>query len=286
MEFNLEKSLYVDNTLKEMVVHRNGLLPLKTYRSVSVYYHWHEEYEFILHTADGICLINGQKYNLSAGDALLIQGNELHTRNPDAQFSRSMISIVFHPDFINGSKIYNTDILGKLQFQRYFSQTDPVDREVIALLNEVLYCEQRKEPYYEYELQMTLSYIFTLLLKHHRYSSIPKKTVAPAPTSFINLLSHIQENLDKPMTLVELSEYTHFSIPYIIKLFKKYTLQTPIDYIKSCRLEAAGLKLIHTDKTEIEIAEECGFQSISYFIRSFKERNKLTPGEFRKQYKY
>ncbi len=54
-----------------------------------------------------------------------------------------------------------------------------------------------------------------------------------------------------------------------------------IQYLISYRLERACHLLLHTTESVTDIALNCGFENISYFIRKFREFTKETPKEYR-----
>ena len=55
-----------------------------------------------------------------------------------------------------------------------------------------------------------------------------------------------------------------------------------MDYILKTRLTNAKYMLKEDDISVSEIAEKCGFCSISYFCRVFKEHYNITPLAYRK----
>ena len=54
-------------------------------------------------------------------------------------------------------------------------------------------------------------------------------------------------------------------------------------YLNEYRLERAAELLHHEDKTVTEIAFECGFNDLSYFIKSFRRQYELSPSVYRNQ---
>ena len=67
-----------------------------------------------------------------------------------------------------------------------------------------------------------------------------------------------------------------------ITLFKETTGMTITDYILSKRIAAAKKRLAYTNDPLSLIAMECGFSSFAYFSKIFKEKNGLSPRDFRK----
>ncbi len=61
--------------------------------------------------------------------------------------------------------------------------------------------------------------------------------------------------------------------------------KTPTEIIQERVLLEAKRQLIHHDKSIAQIAEEIGFEDVSYFIRYFKHKTDFTPKEFQKNVK-
>ena len=66
-----------------------------------------------------------------------------------------------------------------------------------------------------------------------------------------------------------------------IKAFKQLFGETPKQYILSCRLRRVCDYLITTNYTINKIMKLCGFDSKSYFYKSFKKVYSTTPGKFK-----
>ncbi|MGK9251785.1 helix-turn-helix transcriptional regulator [Paenibacillus humicus] len=84
------------------------------------------------------------------------------------------------------------------------------------------------------------------------------------------------------MWIHTLSQLAGYSDYHFIRFFKPYTGFTCIQYINRIRLEAASRMLTHTDLSVTAIAMECGYDNVSYFIRTFKKLHKASPDKYRK----
>ena len=74
--------------------------------------------------------------------------------------------------------------------------------------------------------------------------------------------------------------------PYRISAFcsRKFQKEMGIrlsDYIRDTRLEYAKIWLLSTEKTVQEISEQLQFCSTNYFSRVFREKEGVSPQEFR-----
>ena len=89
--------------------------------------------------------------------------------------------------------------------------------------------------------------------------------------------SHIYQNID----VDELANVACITKPYLIRLFKRESGVSPVQYINKKKVERAQLLLVTTDKPVKEIAYELGFSDHSYFIRLFHKLSGITPQEYR-----
>ena len=82
----------------------------------------------------------------------------------------------------------------------------------------------------------------------------------------------------KLLSLEELSRLSGRSLSAFKRDFQEKFDTSPAICIKNKRLEYAGLQLENTDKNVSEISMEIGYESVSHFIKAFKEKFGKTPG--------
>ncbi len=83
----------------------------------------------------------------------------------------------------------------------------------------------------------------------------------------------------KLLSLEELSRLSGRSLSAFKRDFQDKFDTSPALWIKNKRLEYAGLQLENTDKNVSEISMEIGYESVSHFIKAFKEKFGKTPGK-------
>jgi AraC-like DNA-binding protein len=82
----------------------------------------------------------------------------------------------------------------------------------------------------------------------------------------------------KPLSIDELARLSGRSLSAFKRDFKEKFNASPAHWIKNKRLEYAVLQLENTHKNVSEISMEIGYESISHFIKTFKEKFGKTPG--------
>ena len=93
----------------------------------------------------------------------------------------------------------------------------------------------------------------------------------------------LESNIDVIETLSDMCRFTQLSESKIRRYIKqKYNL-TPKTWLDNRRLQKATMLLESSDKSISEIATECGYATISWFIAQFKKQYQVTPKEFRQK---
>jgi AraC family transcriptional regulator, exoenzyme S synthesis regulatory protein ExsA len=91
----------------------------------------------------------------------------------------------------------------------------------------------------------------------------------------------LESNIDLIQTLEDMCALTRLTQSKIRRYIKNEYNVTPKIWLDTKRLEKAELMLKNTDKSISDIATECGYATVSWFISQFKKHYKRTPKEFR-----
>jgi AraC-like DNA-binding protein len=95
--------------------------------------------------------------------------------------------------------------------------------------------------------------------------------------------SYIKQHFNEKLTLEKLARVAELSPSYFHKLFCELFDQTPNEYILDWRISQAKLLLVSTNKSILQISEDCGFSSQSYFNNAFRKAVELSPLQYKKQ---
>ncbi len=97
--------------------------------------------------------------------------------------------------------------------------------------------------------------------------------------------NYIRENCSEEISNTEIGAVFGYHPFYISRMLKDKKGITLRQYIISYRLKAAKRLLETTNKSAVEIADECGFTDASYFAKTFKSTFGVTPKEYRNNFK-
>ncbi len=96
-----------------------------------------------------------------------------------------------------------------------------------------------------------------------------------------SVIQYIEENhSDTELSNTKLAQKMGISEVYLRKLFITHQNCTPKQYILNLRILKAKQMLTETSHSVTHISEECGFSSLYYFCRAFKEKTTMTPTEY------
>ena len=93
---------------------------------------------------------------------------------------------------------------------------------------------------------------------------------------------YIQDNIDRSISLLEISNHIGLSIGHLNFLFKSEAKITINQAIINRRLESARRYLKQTDRQVKDIATLLGYNDVNYFYLQFKKKYGMTPTKYRK----
>lgn len=100
----------------------------------------------------------------------------------------------------------------------------------------------------------------------------------------MKVLDYINEYLDQDIRLTDLAQLLGMSQFHFSYLFKRSLGIPPYQYLLQQRIERAKQLLKQTDKSIVNIAFACGFNSHSHLSKQFRQLTGMTPKAFRATY--
>lgn len=95
-------------------------------------------------------------------------------------------------------------------------------------------------------------------------------------------VAYIDENISDSLSIKDITKATNMSKSVLYDKFHKYFNCTVSEYIKKRRIEKSIGFLTRTDMSIEEISQRVGFQSASYYSKTFKRIKGMTPIKYKK----
>lgn len=240
----------------------------------SVYSHWHENIEVL-------CCIDGQGtvicdsdiINVKKGDTVIINTRCIHSIMAKSSFKYYFLMIdnsYFAENGINKENIY---------FKRMF--TDEASNKIFDNINETY--ETEDEFSLAKKRSSVLEYILFLCKNYSMKNIKSEKVYSKVYNRVVEVMDYINQNYAKKIALDEIAEVAGYSKYHFARLFKDITGFTIVEHINAKRCGEAKKLLIKTDKPVSQICYECGFESCSYFSKTFKKLYGCMPSQYRKR---
>lgn len=284
--------------MHETKTHGKLSFPYTVYRGIIPEYirsyplHWHDELEIIyVKSGRGIVTVQTSKHIVEVGDMIILLPQMVHSIEQLENEHMDYFNILFQFSLLGG-------IAGDGCYEKYFKPLYEHTRTITpylpasSQLNNLLLpyvcnlIENRKQDVDGYALMIksNLLAIMHYLNLHSVQVSEGELSLQSTYDKLKKLLSYVQANYDKPVSIASAADICGFSASHFMKLFKELTGRTFAQYLKDFRLEmAAGLLADGTQKI-IEVAENTGFNNHSYFTRSFIDKYGISPSEYKRNH--
>jgi AraC family carnitine catabolism transcriptional activator len=97
-----------------------------------------------------------------------------------------------------------------------------------------------------------------------------------APEKLQEAILLMEQNLEEPLTVCEIARQANISQRHLVRLFKRYTQHSAVQYYRDIRLDRGRSLVTQTNMSVLEIAVACGFGSVSHFSRAYRARFGIT----------
>ena len=253
--------------------------------------HWHPDFEIATAVSGVLDFQVGQQHIiLEAGDSIFVNGNILHgIKQLSGDIPDPMPNIVFSGAVIapETSEIYRKYIqpIARCDTLPFivFNQKNGWHNEVNRLVKNVYCLMFEQGQCYEMAAQRELSRIFEYIFSN--FDDLPKseniRIQINTQIRIQKMLSYIREHYAETVTLEDIAGAANISRSEAGRCFNTYMGCSPVDALIQHRLQIAHRLIKDTTLTLQEISYSCGFNSVNYFIRQFRQTYGYTPGQYR-----
>ncbi len=276
--------------MHENKLHGKATFPYMVYRGRLPEYirsyplHWHEEMELIsVIQGQGIVTVRGTRYEVHAGDILVIPPQMLHGIEQQQELPMEYFNILFQLTMLEGTgdgaevlrQLYDPGFPASV----FLEQGTELNRLLEGHIRELIGSRKKQDGA---QALMIRSHLLAIL--YHILSAADVREARIPHINYDNLkpaLKYIQEFYNQDITVSQAAQLCGFSDSYFMKRFRELTGTSFAQYLKRLRLENAEV-LLRSGRRVGETAEQVGFRNLSYFTRAFQSQYGVTPSQYRK----
>lgn len=252
--------------------------------SALFYWHFHPEYELVYIEGASATRHVGDHISNYKGSDLVFIGSNIPHLNFDYGVKNEYNKEVLHikPSFkgnfleetIEFYKIY--ELFEKSQYGIAFEGNTKRD---VGIRLKKLYLLRPFDQFIE------ILHIFEILSRSQEYTLLHDKPFVNKYSKkeqkrLRNIYAFIDEHYQRKITIEEVAALCNLSKPAFCRYFKKSTGNTFVGFLNKYRISQAK-RLLLIGLNVSETCYECGFESLSYFNRTFKNITKENPSVFK-----
>lgn len=252
-------------------------------------WHWHNEVElFYIESGALRYSLPGMTRDFHAGDVGFVNANVLHMTRYLGDVPCVQQEHIFLPRLVGGAsgsaieQKYVQPLLMNREAELLFIPGDHPKAEALRTrMDRALDAFERQSPGYEIDVRDEMSALWLQML-----------TLAPKARSHHSgvddarlkaMLRFIDHNYAERLSLADIASAASVGPREGARCFRRALNLSPIEYLLSYRLDRAGELLRATDRSVTDISLSCGFTSVSYFGKLFREKVGVSPTEYRKR---
>lgn len=225
--------------------------------------HLHGSFELLTVTEGEMQItVDGRCYLLKPGGAILIFPNQVHSFVTESHSCHFLC--IFSPKLVQA---YGKIFQAKIPDSAYFEPSP----SLIAMLSDQT----------RWENPMFLKGILYALCGEFDAVATYRTREYGNEALLIRIFEFVESAFREDASLAALSKETSYHYVYLSKYFRECTGIPYAEYVAWYRVNEACYLLKNTDKTILQTALDCGFESLRSFNRNFKKILGMTPSEYR-----
>lgn len=276
--------------LEEISRPSNSSVQLMVNPNLSDFFFWHFHPEFELVYIDGASGTRhvGKHISRFDGSDLVLIGSYIPHLNFDYGVKTPYEKMVVHirPDFLQAAHTTVPELLAireLFQLSRYGIAFGESTKELLGKRIKHLHTHSTFELFLELlGILKALMDCPDKVLLHDE--PVKNQFTQKDETRLRSVFEFIDGNYQRKLEVREAAELTFLSEAAFCRYFKKMTRLTFTEFVNHYRIDKAK-KLLLQDHNVTETCFECGFESLSYFNRTFKKITGENPLAFKKSYR-
>jgi xylan 1,4-beta-xylosidase len=247
--------------------------------------HWHNSIELLYVLVGEVKVtVNNETHNLIEEDLLLINSNDIHelTAEDCVLFAAQIESSLFDSRLVNINDLRFDCNSSVYRDKRQFLNI----KRIIAQFVKANANEGKGDSTEVIGMALSYSLLYELLTNFKADDSpVNMDQTRKKLDRLARILNYINEHYREDISLAELAEQEHLSIPYLSKFLTKNLNMNFMSYLNKLRMETAIKELLSSDESVETVAYNSGFPNPRAFVQLFKKEYNMLPSQFRSQNK-
>ena len=257
------------------------------------YLHRHKEIQIaLIIKGEGMLIVGNYMQRFKAGDIYIIGADQPHIFRSDASyFSKKSkkyvqsVSLFFDPEesFENILLLPEMKEIKKFLEKTIYGLKAP-QHEKFELSNEILKLKNSKTGLLVSDFIRLLHNMAHIRKWEILSTSIPDFSISDFEGLRMNdIYQYTIENYAENITLQQIADVAHLTVPAFCRYFKKRTSKTYITFLNEIKINEACNKIMEGKfESMSSVAYEIGFSNVTSFNRVFKKIKGMPPARFMK----
>lgn len=272
---NVKKSFANNSLINSFYLTDIGYYPKASYHNRERKTGAHEYILIYCIDGEGQVNMNHQTYKLSPNNYLIIPKQTAHRYKSSLTNPWSIYWVHFSGS--NAEAMYNRFLVDhEIQVQPV-----PFDESRIRLFDQLFSILQHSFHLEELEVvNISLLQFISSLVYYKQINPVAFENDSAGLS-----VAFMKKNLDKKLKMEDLASQIGISVPHYIRIFRKKTGSSPMNYFNLLKIQQSCQYLYFTDQSIKEISNSLGFDDQYYFSRLFSKLIGLSPLNYRKKHK-
>ncbi len=233
---------------------------------------WHEHLEILLCTkGQGSIILDDRKYVFNQGNIIIVNSDVIHS----LKSIKAMDYICLHVSYEFCRE--NAIDISSVRFLEFIEN----DSELITSLEETLQENNSNDEIKAAKLKSLALKILIRLYENFRCNEFSAVCDSRSARRIKKTILYIGNNLGSQISLDDIAAYVGINKYQLAREFKSETGKSIFEFINSLRCRSA-MAMLKKGVSVTEAAENCGFQNLSYFSKTYKKYMGELPGKHKK----
>lgn len=253
------------------------LFHLRSEQGTKVDFHYHEFCKLLLLVSGkGSYVVDGQRYLLQPGDAVLIGSRSVHRPEIEGGSMYERIIIYISPEFLQRESSPDCDLTEIFSGEKGHVLRIKDQGRLLSLASALEKVLSGGEYGRAILSNAALLRLLVEIGRNLRQEEQNPKPVVPQNTRILELMKYIDDHVTEDLDIDALAEAFYISKYHMMRLFRQETGSTIHTYLSQRRLLYAR-QLIEQGMRATEACYRSGFRSYSSFTRAYGKHFGTTP---------